>query len=205
MIKDVWDSRFASLPSQFFGAHNYADLLNLFLSSNFDTELFAMTSWELWTRRNKVRVGEMAKLINRVVEEARKQLQEFLRSRPNPKKKMRKTKTVWKPPDLCSVKINYDGAMFEDINAVGIGVVAQNDRGEVFAAMTERIPIPDSVLVLETLAARRAVQFAHEVGFLNSIFEGDSETSIKAIRNQTSLHSSFGHIIIDIWSSISSF
>ena len=43
------------------------------------------------------------------------------------------------------------------------------------------------------------------MGFLNAIFEGDLETSIKAIRNQTSMYSFFGHIIRDIWSYITSF
>lgn len=118
--------------------------------------------------------------------------------------KVRKTKALWKPPDFGIVKLNFDGAMFEEISAVGIGVVAQNDRGETLATMSERIPIPESVVILETMAARCAVQFALEVGFLNAVLEGDSETSIKAIRNQTSMHSSFGHIIRDIWSYISS-
>ena len=95
--------------------------------------------------------------------------------------------------------------MFEEINAAKIGVVARNDRGEVLVAMIERIPIPESVVILETMVARRVVQFALEVGFLYAVFEGDSETSIKAIRNQTSMHSSFGHIIRDIWSYISFF
>ena len=48
--------------------------------------------------------------------------------------------------------------------------------------MTEKIPIPNSVLTLETLAARRAVQFVHEVGISSTIFEGDSGTSINALR-----------------------
>ena len=99
----------------------------------------------------------MAVPINRVAEEARKQLQEFHRSQPNPKMKVRKTKSVWKPPNSGQVKINFDGAMFEEINATGIGVVAQNDRGEVLAARTERIPIPESVVILETMAAKHAV------------------------------------------------
>lgn len=77
MVKEVWDSRFALLPSQFYRVHDYAELLHLFFSSNFDTKLFAMTSWFLWTRRNKVRVGEVTVPINRVVEEAQKQLQKF--------------------------------------------------------------------------------------------------------------------------------
>lgn len=114
--------------------------------------------------------------LNKVAEEARKQLQDFLRFQPNPKMKMRKKKTAWKSLDSGSIKINYDGAMFEDINVAGIGVVVRNDRGEVLATMTERIPILESVLVLETLATRHAVQFAHEVGFLSFIFEGDSRT-----------------------------
>ncbi|XP_075658667.1 uncharacterized protein LOC142628446 [Castanea sativa] len=95
--------------------------------------------------------------------------------------------------------------MFEEINAAGVGVVARNDRGEVLAAMTERILIPDSVVVLETLAARRAVQFALEVGFLNAVFEGDSETSIKAIQHQAFLYCPVGHIVRAIWSFSGSF
>ena len=76
--------------------------------------------------------------LNKVAEEARKQLQDFLRFQPNPKMKMRKKKTAWKSPASGSVKINYDGAMFEDINVARIGVIVQNDRGEVLATMTER-------------------------------------------------------------------
>ena len=157
LVKEVWGSRFALLPSQFYRVHNYAELLHLFFSSNFDIELFAMTSWVIWSRRNKLRVGEMAVSINRVAEEARKQLQEFHRSWPNSKMKVRKTKSMCEPSDSGHIKINFDGVMFEEINAAGIGVVVQNDRGEVLAEMTKRIPILESVVILETMAARRAV------------------------------------------------
>ena len=84
----------------------------------------------------------------------------------------------WKPPNQGGVKTNIDGAIFKDINAAGLGVVIRNDRGKVLAAMAEKIPIPNLVLTLEILAARRVVQFVHEVGISSSIFEGDSETSI---------------------------
>lgn len=95
--------------------------------------------------------------------------------------------------------------MFEDINSAGIGVVVLDDKGEVLAALAERILMPDSVLVLETLAAWRAVQFVKELGFQTSIFEGDFETIINAIQQQNLLHSSFGHIIREVLSSTSSF
>ena len=74
----------------------------------------------------------------------------------------------------------------------------RDEHGEVIAALAGKIPIPDSVLTLETLAARQAVQFVQELGLRNSIFEGDSASSINAISNGQLLHSSFGHIIKDI-------
>ena len=96
------------------------------------------------------------------------------------------------------MKVNFDGAIFDDLRAVGIGVVVQNEHGEVVAALAEQIPTPDSVFTLETLAARRVVLFARDIGLHHVVFEGDSESSIHAISNRLLLHSSCGHIIHDI-------
>ena len=63
-----------------------------------------------------------------------------------------------------------------------MGVVIWKDQGEVLVALAKKIPTLDSVLTLETLAVRQAVQFVHELGIHNSIFEGDSKTSINALR-----------------------
>uniref|UniRef100_A0A7N2L8B5 Reverse transcriptase zinc-binding domain-containing protein n=1 Tax=Quercus lobata TaxID=97700 RepID=A0A7N2L8B5_QUELO len=46
----------------------------------------------------------------------------------------------------------------------GIGVVVRNSLGEVLAALSEIIPLPLSIVVLETIAARRAVTFLQELG-----------------------------------------
>jgi len=56
-------------------------------------------------------------------------------------------------------KTNYDGVVFEDSKEAGIGVIVRNDRGEVLAALSEKIPYPGSMVLVEVLAARRAVQF----------------------------------------------
>ena len=89
-------------------------------------------------------------------------------------------------------KTNFDGAIFEDLHAAGIGVVIRDKHDEVIAALVEKISIPESVLTLETLEARRAVQFVQELGLRNSIFQGDSETSISTINKGQLLHSSCG-------------
>ena len=95
-------------------------------------------------------------------------------------------------------KVNFDGAIFDDLRVVGIGVVVRNEHGEVVTALAEQIPTPDSIFTLETLAARRVVLFARDIGLHHVVFEGDSESSIHAISNRLLLHSSCGHIIHDI-------
>ena len=65
--------------------------------------------------------------------------------------------------------------MFEDLQEAVIGVVVQNSHGKVMAALAKKIPMPFSVILLETLVARRVVLFVQELSFYTSIFEGDSE------------------------------
>ena len=102
------------------------------------------------------------------------------------------------------MKTNFDGAVFEDLDAAGIGVVVRNSCGEVMAALSEIIPKPASVAALETLAARRAVQFVQELDMKDPIFEGDSEVSISAIKSRCFQHPSCGHLIQDIMALVKS-
>lgn len=71
--------------------------------------------------------------------------------------------------------------MFEDLNVAGIGVVVCNSHGEIKAALSEIVPMPSSVVVFETFAARRAGHFVQELDLHSSIFKGGSEISITAI------------------------
>ena len=81
----------------------------------------------------------------------------------------------WKPPDKDEFKTNYDGAVFQETNETGIGVVIRNNEGVVLGALSEKIALPGSVVTVEMLAARRAVHFALEIGISHSVFEGDSD------------------------------
>ena len=102
------------------------------------------------------------------------------------------------------MKTNFYGAVFEDLGAASIVVVVCNSLGEVKAALSEITPLPSLVVALETLATRRAVYFVQELDLQGSIFEGDSELSISAIKNQCFHHPSCGHLIKDIMFSVSS-
>ena len=110
----------------------------------------------------------------------------------------------WKPPDKDEFKTNYDGAVFQETNEASIGVVIWNDEGEVLGAVSEKIALPGSVVMVEMLVARRAVQFALEIGITHSVFEGDSEIIYKALSADVTPLSSFGHIVKDTKSIVSS-
>ena len=66
-----------------------------------------------------------------------------------------------------------------------------------------RIPLPQSVATVETLACKRAVQFAIEIGLHEVIFEGDAAMVIQAIKNREVDQSGHGHIVGDIQDQVS--
>ena len=53
-------------------------------------------------------------------------------------------------------------------------MVVRSDSGEVLTALSKKIALPSSVVVLGALAARQVAQFVVELGLHQSIFEGDS-------------------------------
>uniref|UniRef100_A0A7N2MBB2 Uncharacterized protein n=1 Tax=Quercus lobata TaxID=97700 RepID=A0A7N2MBB2_QUELO len=80
-----------------------------------------MTCWAIWNCRNKLRVGEVVWPLNKVAGVARRHLQDFQQVRRCPSMKVHARRPWWKPPDAGFVKVNLDGAIFEDLMAAGIG------------------------------------------------------------------------------------
>lgn len=72
--------------------------------------------------------------------------------------------------------------MFENLQEASIGVIVQNPQGEVMVALSEMILMSSSVVLLETLAIRRAILFVYELGFRRPSFEGDLAISINVLR-----------------------
>ena len=67
-------SCFTSLPSKFSRVSLFRDLLELVFCSLLNSEVFAMTCWTLWNRRNKMWVGEVVWPLNKVAGVARRHL-----------------------------------------------------------------------------------------------------------------------------------
>ena len=110
-----------------------------------------------------------------------------------------RTAVTWTAPKAHSYKLNFDGATFVEDGTAGIGVVIRNGAGLVMASLSQRIPLPVSVIEVEALAARRAMEFALELGFDNVILEGDSEVLMKTLKNGRNSLTHYGNLIADIF------
>ena len=66
------------------------------------------------------------------------------------------------------------------------------------AALSQQIPLPTLVEMVEVLAARRALVFAKELDFDRVIVEGDSANTITSINGGQMDHSALGHVLLDI-------
>ena len=64
-------------------------------------------------------------------------MQEFQQAWRCPSKKVRTQRPRWKPSDAGLLKVNFDGAIFDDLRVAGIGVADRNEHGEVVAALAE--------------------------------------------------------------------
>nr|XP_023876445.1 uncharacterized protein LOC111988870 [Quercus suber]POE81184.1 putative ribonuclease h protein [Quercus suber] len=192
----VWDLKFAWLRKLFGKCSSFLDVIQLCQDHSTLLDLFTMTVSLLWTRRNQLRVGEPELKLKMINDLASDKLLEFQNASgpPSPAPRV-SAPAVWLPPPKDWVKVNFDGATFQNDGCAGLGCVVRNDEGLVMAAFSQIIPLPTSVEMVEVLAACSAIGFAHALNLKQVIFEGDSATIIKALSFDSS---SFGHIIRDI-------
>ena len=80
----------------------------------------------------------------------------------------------------------------------------RNCNGEVMATLSKKIPMLAYMVLLEMLAARRAIQFILELGIHNFVFKGDSEIVVKALNKSNASPPSIGHLIKDFQSIVGS-
>ena len=92
----------------------------------------------------------------------------FKQFREIPLKKPRPAKKVWVHPAVDSLK-KLLRVIFEEYDEAGFGVVIRNSHNIVVVALSERILKPSTMVILEMLAARLAIQFVQEIGLHWSI------------------------------------
>ncbi|XP_059436347.1 uncharacterized protein LOC132169310 [Corylus avellana] len=106
--------------------------------------------------------------------------------------------TIWQPPPMDMVKVNWDAAIDQRNSCVGLGILARDATGQFMVACGIKQRIVVDPTVAEAIAALHAVIFAKELGFERVIFEGDSLTVMKAINSIGLCESSYGHFVEDV-------
>ncbi|XP_075650259.1 uncharacterized protein LOC142620844 [Castanea sativa] len=106
--------------------------------------------------------------------------------------------TTWQPPPLTAYKLNFDAAIFSELDRTEVGAIIQNEQGQVMAAMTASGPKVSSSKEAELLACRRSIEFVMEAGFTKLIIEGDNVNVMRAISSSRINCSLLGYVVDDI-------
>ena len=205
-VKSVWATDFGWVDKKKVDSGSFSDLVQLIQEKSHTVSLFSITAWSIWHHRNKSRLQESSLPLDRIAGFTREYLQSFktqgARVSLSTCSRLPSQKR-WHPPSLDCFKTNYDGAMFDESDEAGLGVVIRNSKGQVMVALSEKIKKPPSVMALELLAARRAAILVSEIGFQQSRFEGDLEVVVKSLVGCGMEKSVVGHILKDTLSYVS--
>nr|XP_023927696.1 uncharacterized protein LOC112039084 [Quercus suber] len=198
-LNEVWAMHFGSLRSKARKCSTFLEVFRMCMEKSHATDMFAILASQIWFRRNKLRlVEEVAdlKLLNSMTRDA---LQEFQHANITaPKPPPAQSHTKWMPPPTDWVKVNFDGAVFQESGEAGLGTIIHNDHGLVMATLTQVIPLLTLVEMVEVLAAQRALIFAKELGFDHVILEGESKIAVQAMKREGYSATSFGYIFSNI-------
>ena len=85
------------------------------------------------------------------------------------------TPEKWEALPPRAFKINIDGATFEAENAMGLGTVIRDYRGQFVATKTRKVIGVVDVMRAEAMAIREGVSLAKELGIRSVILEGEAK------------------------------
>ena len=200
VVKEIWWHEELCKPHLWDRFVNFQELFLGFLKVKdpLFAERAAYISWSIWFKRNAVRTGSPSLPHSMIHANTIERLQEFQQVQDRISTPLQSQMTVhWSPPPISWCKANFDGAIFQELGAAGLGVVIRDHEGSVIGALFERIALPPSVEDVEALAGRRAIAFAKEIGLQEVIFEGDAEIIINSLFTDGECMAHFGHLIKD--------
>ena len=85
--------------------------------------------------------------------------------------------------------------MFRENQRAGVGVIVWNAKGSVIASMVESFHLPFLVATVEVIAAKKALQFAEDLGLSSIILEGGSK--IDGLKCKNSSLKEYGHLLVE--------
>jgi hypothetical protein len=165
-----------------------------------EMELAVIIAHKIWLRRNLMVFGGPIPSPSVLVKGAKDLLGDFRKSSEdasNRENGSHRAISRWSKPVAVSIKLNWDAALDVRQNRMGVGIIARDEMGEVKAALCTTLPYIQNPSVAEAYGARRAVEFAREMGFSSIIIEGDSREVVLALGNSGDCCVSYGDLVSD--------
>ncbi|KAK7825191.1 hypothetical protein CFP56_033626, partial [Quercus suber] len=140
---EIWESSKLVLPFVIDQSWTFLDIVQCL--QNWETtqpglmEKVILVCWGIWKNRNERRMGGLGKPGQVILKFALHLVEEYRATNDIKQRDISggSPLTVWKPPDKERYKVNVDGAVFKHRKKAGIGVVIQDEGGEVIAALSK--------------------------------------------------------------------
>ncbi|XP_075675254.1 uncharacterized protein LOC142644553 [Castanea sativa] len=214
-VQDIWAGSCRKLQKRCVASTDLLQLMEYLVDKLMteEVELFWIQAWLIWNQRNRVVFG--GNLMD--PRQLNKRAEEYLTEYKSAQMQLtvmqpeHNYSVIWQPPPSSVYKLNFDAAIFSDLDRTGVGAIIRDEHGQVMAAMTASGPQVRSSMEAELLACRRSLEFAVDVGFNKLIIEGDNVNVMQAISSTKIDCSLLGYVVDDIrhlvycleWASIS--
>jgi ribonuclease HI len=170
-----------------------------------DLFLFAVTTREIWRRRNVVLHGGVfshPSMVTKCTAEALRQFKQVTIQDPNqeedePVEIGDGVGCIWQAPPQGTYKANWDIAVSSGNRFMGVGVVIRDGNGLVSATKSTTVSEIFEPAAGEALAARQATEFCRDLGLFDIILEGDSLMVTRALEGKDENWLRFGQIVED--------
>ncbi|XP_065637528.1 uncharacterized protein LOC136070886 [Quercus suber] len=198
-LDEIWDSTPGFEDRSQLGTSSITDLIKLTHERRKNVDLMVMVMWTIWYRRNQLRVRTVDFPKAQVLQQATQALSTFQQSQlsiiNNAAVTRPQNRVQWRPPPANCVKLNFDGAIFSELGKAGLGVVVHDCHGNAIASLSEQAPLPFAPVIVEAMAAARAITFAQELGLQEFMLEGDSVAVINTLQSAEPSLTSYGHLL----------
>ncbi|KAM6552927.1 hypothetical protein CsatB_013689 [Cannabis sativa] len=103
----------------------------------------------------------------------------------------------WVVPNINTIKVNVDAALFNSSNKYGCGVVARDHYGMLIQGKTLLLSGSPSPELAESIGIREALSWIKGHGWQHVIVETDCLTVVQALRSTIDMISPFGQVILE--------
>lgn len=154
-LEEVWRTLSWTLLAAQARPLTFNALLDCFLQvkDNFRKEIFIMTAWTIWNRRNALKFGRPTIPVANIIPRAGSLLQEFVSAQEvldeSPSVAV---SSQWQPPEFPYYKVKFDVVVFKASSSARIGVIIRDSSGNAIGALLVPTPLSNSIAVMEALA-----------------------------------------------------